>query len=294
MTNLVTDLPETVAERLQAGFDSLTRAERQLAASVLENYPVSGLGSITAVAQQAEVSTPTVARLVQKIGYSGFPDFQAALRRELEARISDPIAKHDAWAAGAPDTHILNRFTEAVMGNIRQSLAQIDTAGFDGACDLIADRKRAVWVVGGRITRSLADYFFLHMQVIRRDVRLIQAISNAWPHYLLDIRKGDALVIFDVRRYENSTLRLAEMARERGARIVLFTDQWRSPIAALSDHVLASRIVVPSAWDSSVTTLLLLESVIAAVQERGWEETRQRMEDLEEMFDRTRFFRKFT
>jgi hypothetical protein len=51
---------------------------------------------------------------------------------------------------------------------------------------------------------------------------------------------------------------------------------------------------VPSAWDSAVTNLLLLEIMIAEIQERIWPNTRTRMENLEDMFDRTRFFRKFT
>ena len=69
-------LSGTISERLQAKFDALTRAERQLADAIMENYPVSGLGSITSVAQKAGVSTPTVARLVQKLGFKGFPGFQ--------------------------------------------------------------------------------------------------------------------------------------------------------------------------------------------------------------------------
>lgn len=290
----MSDASETIAERLQAAFDSLTRAEKQLADSLLQGYPVSGLSSITQVAQNAEVSTPTVVRMVQKLGFSGFPAFQAALRDELEAKISDPISKRNIWAEKAPEAHILNRFTEAVIGNIRQTLTQIDPEIFERCCRMLADSERSVYVVGGRITRSLAEHFFLHMQVLRANVTHIQSISNAWPHYLLDVKAGDVVVIFDVRRYENSTLKLAEMARERGAVIVLFTDQWRSPVHDLADCSFCGRIVVPSAWDSSVTLLLMLETVIADVQERTWTTTRDRMEALEEMFDRTRFFRKFT
>lgn len=290
----MSDPPDTIAERLQKSFDALTRAERQLANLILENYPVSGLGTITTVAQNADVSTPTVARMVQKLGYKGFPEFQAALRRELEAKISGPIAKHDTWAGRAPQGHILNRFAEAVTSNIRQTLGGVEPQDFDAACAALADTSHALYVVGGRITRSLADYFFLHMQVLRSGVTQIQSISNAWPHYLLEIRQGDVLVVFDVRRYENSTLKLAEMARERGARIVLFTDQWRSPVSKFAEHSFSSRIVVPSAWDSLIAPMLLLETVIAAVQELTWDDTRARMEALEEMFDRTRFFRKFT
>ncbi len=285
---------DTVAMRLQKGMDELTRAERQLAYSLLENYPVSGLGTITIVAKNADVSTPTVARLVQKLGYSGFPDFQAELRKELEATVSGPIAKHDNWAQKAPEKHILNRFAEVVADNIRQSLAQIEAGDFDAACDLAVDPNRSVFVVGGRITRALADYLFLHMQVIRPQVTLIQSISNAWPHYILEVEEGDVVIVFDVRRYETSTLKLAEMAAERGAKIILFTDQWRSPVHKYADHCFSLRIDVPSAWDSSVVTLLLIETMIAKMQELTWSTSKPRMEALEDMFDRTRFFRKFT
>ncbi|MDW4499678.1 MurR/RpiR family transcriptional regulator [Sulfitobacter sp. D35] len=285
---------QTIADRIQSRLDDLTRAERQLAQSILDNYPASGLGTISALAKDADVSTPTVVRMVAKLGFGGYPEFQAELREELKAKVKSPIAKHDTWAEGAPSGHVLNRFTEAVIDNIRHSLSQIDTATFDAACAMLADTERRLYIVGGRITHTMAEYLFLHMQMIRRDVTHIQSTSNAWPHYLLDVREGDVFVIFDVRRYESNTLKLAEMAHARGARIVLFTDQWRSPAHVVADVCFSSRIVVPSAWDSAATTLLLVETVISAVQDLTWEETRDRMQRLEEMFDETRLFRKFT
>lgn len=285
---------DTIAERLQKQFGALTRAEKQLGELILANYPASGLGSITTVAQNAGVSTPTVARMVQKLGYKGFPDFQAALYRELEDRISNPIAKHDKWAEKAPGGHILNRFADAVIGNIRDSLGQIELETFDLSCRLLADPARAVYVVGGRITHTLADYFYLHLQVMRPRVTQITTVSNTWPHYLLDVKEGDVFAIFDVRRYEAGTLKLAEMAAERGAQIILFTDQWCSPAQQYASHCFSTRIAVPSAWDSSVSVMLLLETMLADIQERTWPEARQRMEALEDMFDRTGVFRKFT
>lgn len=285
---------ETIADAIVRTFDSLTRAERQLASKIIENYPVSGLGTITQVADKAKVSTSTIVRMVKKLGFTGFPEFQSELRRELEAKITGPIAKHDSWAQKAPDSHILNRFSEAVIENIRQSLGQIESDAFDASCKLLSDTRYPVYIVGGRITRALADYLFLHMQVIRKNVTLVQQLSNSWPHYLLDVKKGDVLVIFDIRRYENSMLKLAELASEKGMRIILFTDQWRSPAEKFCTYCFSAKIVVPSAWDSTVELLLLVETMAAAVQELTWPETRARMEELEDIFDRTRFFRKFT
>ncbi|WP_299616753.1 MurR/RpiR family transcriptional regulator [Pelagibius sp.] len=283
----------TVAETIRGRFESLTRAERQLANAMLANYPVSGLGSITAVSESAGVSSPTVVRMAKKLGFAGFPELQAALRAEVEATISNPIAKHDRWAEGAPDTHILNRFADAAMENMRQTLKQISPEDFNAVADLLADRDRAVHVVGGRITRSLADYFFTHMQVIREGMTLIASNANAWPHYVLNMNAGDLLVAFDIRRYERDILRLAEMAKARGVIVILFTDQWGSPAAKQASHSFHARIEAPSAWDSSVVTLFIVEALIAAVQTETWSETKDRMKSLEALFDQTRLFRKF-
>ena len=268
----------TISDRIQQKLETLTRAERQLALSILENYPASGLGPLTALAKDAEVSVPTVARMVQKLGYRGYPEFQAELREELRAKVQNPIAKHDTWAGAAPQGHMLNRFTEAVIDNIRHTLAQIDPEAFDAACALVADPSRHLYSVGGRITHTLAEYLFLHCQVMRPNLTHVQSTSNSWPHYLLNTAPGDVFVIFDVRRYENNTLKLAEMAHARGAEIILFTDQWRSPVHALATHSFSARIVVPSAWDSTATTMLLVETMIAAVQNLDWEGTKRRME----------------
>lgn len=283
----------TIAERLQKSVDILTRAERQLAGSILDNYPVSGLGSITEVAKNADVSTPTVVRMVRKLGFGGFPQFQVELRRELEAKIKTPISKHDTWAGNAPDEHILNSFTSAVIENIHQSLSQTDHTEFDAASELLSDLDRSVFVVGGRISSALSDYFFMHLQMIRKGVSNVETRSNSWPHFVLDMATDDVLVIVDIRRYENSTIKLAELAKERGVKVILFTDQWRSPVSKLADICFSSRISVPSAWDSSVVTLLLMETMVAEIQKQTWHETKGRIEELEDLFNRTRFFRKF-
>lgn len=291
---VMTQATQTISDRIQSKLDELTRAERQLALSILENYPASGLGPLTQLAKDANVSVPTVARMVQKLGYKGYPEFQSELREELRAKVKNPIAKHDTWAETAPSEHVLNRFTDAVIDNIRLTLAQIDPVEFDKACDLVADQTRQLFVVGGRITHTMAEYFFLHMQVIRPNVTHVQSTSNTWPHYLLNAEEGDVFVIFDVRRYENNTLKLAEMAHARGAKIILFTDQWRSPVHHLADISLSCRIIVPSSWDSAATTMLLVETMVSSVQNLNWDKTKERMEILEDMFDQTKLFRKFT
>lgn len=283
----------TVSDELIRHRDEMTPSERQLLNTLLDDYPIVGLSSITELASAADVSTTTVTRLIKKTGFEGFPQFQAALRAELKEMISDPVSKRDHWQSDLPDEHILNRFSRQGLNNQQRSLNDVNPEDFDDLCQLLSDPKRSVFVAGGRITGTLAHYLFLHCQMIRPGVRLI-ASGGAWPHDLLDVKAGDVVVIFDVRRYENTTLQLARMCHEQGAEVVLFTDQWRSPIHRLARLTFTARIAVPSAWDSCLSLMLLVECTIAALQENLWETVKKRTDTLEEAFNETKLFRKFT
>jgi len=279
-------------DRLRDSLSSLTPTERKLASHILRHFPVAALESITVLAKAADVSTPTVVRLFQKLGYKGYPDYQNALRSEVEAMLMSPIAKHERWAGRAPDTHVLNRFADAVVANLHATLSQIDHADFDATAALIADPRRRVFAMGGRITHALADYFVTLMKVVRPEVTLLSDMSSAWPAALLDMAEGDILVAFDIRRYENSVLQLVELACDRKAEVVLITDRWVSPAASRARHVLCCDIEAPSAWDSTVSILVLVETLLAAVQDLAWEVTEARMKALEKIYERSRLFRR--
>lgn len=286
------DSPPTTEQRLRGAYASLTRTERQLADHMLRHYPVAALASITALAKAADVSTPTVVRLVQKVGYKGYPDFQGALRSELEERLTTPLAKHDRWSTDVPEGHVLNRFADAVVANLQATLAQVDHAEFDAICVALADTTRSVHALGGRITHAMADYLVTHLKVMRPGVTLLSDASSTWPPALLDIRAGDLLVAFDIRRYENSVLSVLELAVEQGAEVILLTDQWISPAASLARHRISCHVEAPSAWDSTVTLQVMVETLLAGIQALIWDQTQTRMKRLEGLYERSRLFRR--
>jgi DNA-binding MurR/RpiR family transcriptional regulator len=237
------------------------------------------------------VSTPTVIRLARKLGFDGFPDLQKALREEVSASIRKPMAKHDGWVARASTQHILNEFAQSLSQNLQDTLERLDSKDFDKVAALLADPARPLFLAGGRITRSNADYFFNHLQIIRPGVTLLSQSPNVWPQYLLDMDSTAVLILFDIRRYEKHILKLGELARAKGAAIVLFTDQWGSPAASIATHTFRAHIEAPSAWDSTIVIMYLVEALIAEVQRRNQDRSRSRIEELEAMFSVTRLFR---
>lgn len=281
-----------VKDLIQDQTASLTPAERRLTDILMRDYPVAGLQSITKLADAGGVSTPTVIRLARKLGFDGFPELQDALREEASAQFKQPIFKRDGWPGNRADSPAFRGFAEAVFDNLDRTIERLDPATFDAIAGLLSDPAQALYLTGGRITRSNADYFYNHLQIVRPNVTLLSPSANVWPQYLLDMNETAVLIIYDIRRYERDLARLAELAREQGTTIILFTDQWGSPISKLATHVINAMVEVPSSWDSTLAINLIAEALIAEVQTRCWDASRERIERLEKMFRSTRIFRK--
>lgn len=286
------DNSHTIAELLRSQLNKFSPAEMKIVNHLQANYPMSGMKSITELSENCGVSTPTVMRTLKKIGYSSFTTFQKALKDELQQTLSDPITKHDQWAADAPESHVLNKVAETVTTNLRHSLNQISHEQFDAIIELLAEQDRALHIVGGRITSAFARYMNTHLEVIRENVHLFPEAVALWPHHLLKMKPNDIMIVFDVRRYEQDLITIGRLAHARGAKIILFTDQWLSPIAGYAAHLLPIRIEGKSGWDSGVVTLFFAEAIVVALEEKLWVQTSARMRELEDMFDLTERFKK--
>ncbi len=277
-----------IEDRMRAALPDLTRAERQAASHILSHFPMSALGSITALARAAEVSSPTVVRLVQKLGFRGYTDYQSALRAEVSRLLVAPLSLPE----GRTDTaHPLQGFAAQVVANIDATLMQIPAREFLASAALLADTSRRVTVTGGRLTHAHGDYFATLLRVMRADVTFLADVLTDWQQALLDLRAGDVAVIFDIRRYESNAVHFAELAAEQGGEVVLITDRWLSPAAAHARHVLACAVEVPAAWDSTASILFLIEALLAQVQGHLADQVQARLNRLEDLFARTRVFR---
>jgi len=274
----------SVAELIHRFQDQLTPTELKPARLLLANYPVVGLEPLARFAERAQVSHPSILRFIAKLGFGGYAEFQAALRAELEARLESPLTKHhEETGADTGSGDFLDQFAATTCNNIRQSVAALPRSEFDGAVGLLGDMRNTLYLLGGRFTDPVATYAYMHLRALRPRVHHISGPPMSWSEYVVDMDRRSVLLVFDIRRYQEEVIRLARMAAEREARIILVTDQWLSPIASSAEHVLAARVGVPSSWDSVAAPMTLVEALIAALNNRKWPRVKDRIRDLERM-----------
>lgn len=273
----------SVAEQIRNSLGRLTATERRPALSLLANYPVAGLETVAQFARRAEVSGPTILRLVAKLGFESYPEFQQRLRDELEQRLQTPLAKAPPGGRNAGGGDFIDDYTDAIVANIRDSMAEISRDEFEAAVALLVDERRRVMTIGGRFTSSLAFHLYLHLRELRPRVAMVGEQTAAWPEHLLDLNRNDVLIVFDIRRFQDDVVRFARQAADSGAHVILFTDTWVSPVAAVATHVFAVRTSLPSSWESFAALMALSEALIARLHACRWDRSRDRMERLEQL-----------
>lgn len=273
----------TIAEEARERLHEFTATERKAAHVLLATYPLAGLEPVADFAARAGVSAPSILRFVARLGFQSYPDFQKRLREELEAQLKSPLMKASFETAPSGRSRLFDRFRAAVEANLAETFAHVPPGEFDAVVELMSDPKRRIYMIGGRFTDPLARYLASHLRIVRtRVIHLAGQIENLRDQ-VLDMRKNDVLVVFDMRRYQNDIVSLAQLAAGRGVKVVLVTDQWLSPISRVAAHMLSAHISVPSNWDSNVAALALVEALLAAVTERLWPSAKTRIGEIEKL-----------
>ena len=275
-------MDENIARRVTAKISKMPASERKVAQTLIANYPLAGLKTVAQFSKDAGVSAPTVLRFVARIGFQHYGEFQAALKEELSAQLQSPLTRSERLAQRV-DGHTTPAFVRAVEENIAETFAHVSDAQIEAIAALLSDRKRSIYLVGGRFTDPIARYAATHLRIIRPHVVHLSDQESNWRDRLLDMTRSDVLVLFDIRRYQQSLGRFAEAAAKRRVTVILFTDQWLSPISRIAKHVVAARTSVPSPWDSSTALFVLIEALLGKITEDSAPASVKRIRQMERM-----------
>lgn len=269
-----------VGEVVRQRLDSLSPAERRLARVLLASYPIAGLESVARFAERAGVSPPTVTRFITKLGFRGYPEFQESLRHEVQARLSSPLARYrdEPKRDSAVDDAL-----EISTHNLQATARLLSDRDVKEAVQLLADVRRRVMILGGRVSATLARYMAGQLHLLRPGVGLVDSERSAPAQQLIDMRKTDVLVVFDYRRYQPDTIDSARVAASRGCDVILFTDPWLSPASAFARQVLVTSVDTVGPFDSLVGAIAVVEALIAAVLRQLGPRAEARMQSLERL-----------
>ncbi|MDQ0278554.1 DNA-binding MurR/RpiR family transcriptional regulator [Arthrobacter silviterrae] len=278
-----------IKAEIHSRMDGMTPAERKVARALLANYPSAGLASAASLAKTAGTSSPTVLRLVTRLGLAGYPEFQARLREEITLESRSPVHRAEH---GEPDPAInaeLNAFVLPRRELLERMVSMVPASEFDRLVKLLAAQPRAVLISGGYYSVNLAELLALQLDQIIPNVSLAREPFGRDSGKYLDLKKNAVVIIFDFRRHEMASTKVAQQAKQSGATVVVITDQELSPSAADADIVLPVPVDgIP--FDSFIGLMVLVEAIVEATFRQTRDSGLKRMKNWEENIHAYRAF----
>lgn len=246
---------EALSNALKETWPLLTRTDKKIARIMTANYPIACLETLAKLAARADVSAPSVIRFIRKLGYPSHPEFQRMVHEDVHQALAETQAvrkEHKDSSASA------DPFVDALLLAI-DNLQQDEV---DDAAKALASARDSVLCLGGRLSQSLADIFRAHLSRMRPNVETVSANPVERAERLLDVTQRDAILIFDYKPYEINTASFAQLASEKGATIILFTDSAMSPVAQHADYIASCDLPEMNKYSSMVPALAQLEMLV--------------------------------
>ncbi|UNK39971.1 MurR/RpiR family transcriptional regulator (plasmid) [Shinella sp. H4-D48] len=280
----------TVSQRIRVLRDRLPPAELAVANSISDNYPMGGLMPVVQLAANAGTSPPTVVRFVRKLGFEGYPEFQEALRQEAQNRLFSPVGSYPDNRDFSGELSAVGQAQHVYLESIRNTFASLSDAEIANAVRLLCAPEHDIVVIGGRFSQVLAQQLYRYLSILRSEVRL----SVPDIHSLVDLRPSTVAVVFDFRRYQQTTINWGIEAINKGTKIILVTDQYLSPLASKATALLTASNKGPEPFDSMTAAFALTELLISETARMLGEPARNRLSEfVQRQDDEDRLILKF-
>ena len=267
----------------------MSKNHKKIAAYLLNHYDQAAFMTASLLGKELEVSESTVVRFASRLGLSGYPELQKDLAACVRKRLDGEEKEIDS-CYGRSQSEILTSVLKADAERIKATLENVDAAAFDVAVDAIL-KADVVYVCGLRSSEPLARFLFMYLNLIRRKVVLLSttSISETFEQ-MLYIGERDCFIGISFPRYSMRTLKAAEFANSRKAKVISITDNEHSPMNLYSSCNLFAKSNMISIVDSMVAPLSLINALIVAMVLKNPEEVHENLKLLEETWKDYQFY----
>ncbi len=222
----------------------LTPKGRVLAEYILKNSRKAVFMTARELSEACSVSEATVVRFVSRLGYGGYSEFLQTLRDAIDTEMTLPDRMALTDLKG-PAADRFRRIVTQEMDNLRQLYEGMDMAAMARVVDLL-DRHETVFVVGSRLSYTLAYYMGWSLVKVRENLHILKG-SDTIALDRLTVAPAEALVVvIATSRYPNELIRICRHVRRLELTLAVLTDSLSSPLIPFAqEHLIAPSRYIP-------------------------------------------------
>lgn len=216
MSSLVTKIGKQV--------NQMTRSQKKVANYLLFNMDKLLFFTADELAKAANVSTATVVRFARELDFEGYTDMQKAARLRFHDREEEPEDLPQSSPEEDSSEYLLEKSFRQDIQNLKRTFQDLSREDLERACTLLKTSRR-VYLVGMRISRSMATYAYINWGMLRKGVHLIHNEGLDYAEELIEINSEDLIVAFWAPRYNRATYQMLSHAKRQKASVLLITNR---------------------------------------------------------------------
>ena len=260
--NTTTPAQAGLDERIAAARPDLSPAEDRVASFFAQHREEVVFLSAAEIAARLDMSDATVIRAAQSLGYSGLPDLKTELRDALRTRATPTLRLgRSLEELGEDPAAVLEHVLATEMELLHDARKTLRPEDFSRALDLLARAERVV-IEGLGPNAPLAEYFAARLRRMRRPALAVGERGQALADALLDMRKGDVVVVLAYDRQNPETELTLERARALGLPSILLTDTLGLALAGQFTVALSARRSGGGMFHLSAITIVVLDTLL--------------------------------
>ena len=261
-----------LAQAIASAGKSLTKLEQRIANYILTRPEAVAIESSAEIAKTLDVSPMTVSRFFKKLGYESSSDARSQIKVELYGPSASRIGhRFDDFSTARPsrDGH---SDQQVAHSGINHALKHRETERWQEVVRAVAESD-GVFAVGLQTMHYLAAGLAMRLRYVRNNVIALDGSDGVYGEFFASDAETKTLIIIDTFRYGANGPRLARAAKERGAEVIVFCDEFCEWASEITDKV----IVFPSESyyflglpvGINFALNILIQDVIAALGDRA-------------------------
>lgn len=273
-----------VLEKIESYLPACTKLQRAAGNYILTDPMDAAFSTVDQFAKKAKISTATVVRFANALGYSGYAEFQSDLQEFLRSR-TDPIKRLEkSFSLKEPNDSILSQVYYNQIQNLENTFTDLTKNKLEQATNLILNAGH-IYTFGARGSYTIAYYLAHHLNRVTQRADILPQ-SSRLPDYILRIKPNDVVIAINVPRYNTQIFKGTKTARERGAKIITITDSSFSPYSQISDLLFVVPYHSNDFHNTLMPALLISEMLITLLISKNYDEARESLNLMEPISDR--------
>ncbi len=242
----------SVLRKINAQLEDMAPADRQIGRFILDHPDQMLKLSSAALAAETGRSQSSVVKFSQKLGFAGYQELKLAVSKaKAQEWHAPPGMIHGSIEVGDGYLTILQKLISSKMLAMQQTLAVNGEQEIERALTALNDARR-IHMAGVGASSLVARDFSYKLMKLGRNV-LHDSDSHVQMANASTLNAADVLFAFSYSGASIETLRIAELARERGATVVAVTGLNGVPLTQVANIRLYTAADEERVRSSSIT-----------------------------------------